>query len=145
MPRWAAAAASAAWPTSHSSKSGSAGVSDSSAYVPESSNAGLLPGGGQDRALGERVRLAAGQEDQRRLAVLDPLVVGLHQHGPAVGMQRRDVATGLIGIGEPLCTNGSRTDRGLDHDLARGQRTRSPGAKNRLGIVGTPASARSAR
>ena len=91
MPRWAAAAASAAWPTSHSSKSGSAGVQrllGVRARVVEGRPAARRR---QDRPLGERVRLAAAEEHQRRLAVLDPGVVGLNQHGAAVGLQLRGV------------------------------------------------------
>ncbi len=49
----------------------------------------------QDGPLGERVRLTAAKEDQGRLAVLDPLFVGLHQRGPAIGMQRRHMRDGL--------------------------------------------------
>ena len=118
MPRCAAAAASAACPTSHSSKSGSAGVSDSSRV-----GAGLvehrpLARRRQDRALGERVRLPSAQEDQRGLAVLHSRVVGLNQHGAAVGLQLGRVLARRFGIAETLRTNRSCTDSRFHHDLA---------------------------
>ena len=137
MPRCAAAAASAACPTSHSSKSGSAGVSGLLGVGAGLVEHRRLSRRRQDRALGERVRLPATEEHQRRLAVLDPRVVGLHQHRAALGLQRRGVGARLRGSANRQCANGSRTDGRLDHDLTAGQRALvSPGAKNRLGTVG---------
>ena len=75
----------------------------------------------QDRALGERVRLPAAQENQRRLAARDPGVVGLNQHGAAVGLQPRRMLERRVRVDKPLRANRSRADRGFHHDLALGQ------------------------
>ncbi|BBZ60945.1 hypothetical protein MMON_22460 [Mycolicibacterium monacense] len=71
----------------------------------------------QDRGLGERVRLRAAEEHQRRLPVLHPRVVRLHENRAALRLQVRRVGGSGSGIGEALRPHRTPADRGFDHDL----------------------------
>ena len=113
----AAAASKAAWPTSHSSKSGSAGSQRLLGIGTGRVEHRPLTGGRQHRPLGEGMRLLPAEEDQRRLAVFHPGVVGLDEHGVARVVQRGGMLASGAGIGKALCANRSRPDGGLHHHL----------------------------
>ena len=84
----------------------------------------LPPGGGR---IGPLVKACDCSPPRNTSAVspsLDPRVVGLHQHGPAGGLQRAGMCARRRGVGEPLRTNRSRADRRLDHHLAAGHADR---------------------
>ncbi len=63
------------------------------------------------------MRLLPAEEDQRRLAVFHPGVVGLDDNGVARVVQRGGMLASGAGIGKALCANRSCPDGGLHHHL----------------------------
>ena len=84
------------------------------------------------------------QEHQGGLAGGDAQIVGLDEYGLALRLQGRGVGPGTAGRRNAV-RGRARADRRLYDDLALGDDGRSPGAKNGLGTMGTPAAAKSVR